>query len=308
MTIIYPIFNPSYISGTQQYIKRPLNAYMLWTIDQRAKIGKDTGQKMNDVVRNLGQKWKELSDAEKKPYFDRQKQAAKDHKRALLENPNLAYAPPKKKSCPADKQPSIPATPEPAASPVSVTSTIPATSPVPNGYVYNQNGFPMSTASNSNIIYSQNGIPNTTRVSYIQNPSINSHSNIHIVPSTRQPQTPQQPQHQMTTVMYYDPNTNTYMTPQQSHQQQPTPYYQPQIQSARVMPQQPPQQQKPLYYPVTTNSTSLDDSKLTSAQICERYYASLSRPMYQNCFESPLNLRDPNYYYDLHIQLFNRPL
>uniref|UniRef100_A0A0N5AX31 Sex-determining region Y protein n=1 Tax=Syphacia muris TaxID=451379 RepID=A0A0N5AX31_9BILA len=80
------------------FIKRPLNAYMIWTVEERKKIlAKDPKMKMNDVSRIMGEKWKSLSDKEKKPYFEQSKQYKLDHKRALRENPDLLYRPQRKK-------------------------------------------------------------------------------------------------------------------------------------------------------------------------------------------------------------------
>ncbi|KAK6391460.1 Non-histone chromosomal protein 6 [Oleoguttula sp. CCFEE 5521] len=49
--------------------KRGLSAYMFFANDQRDKVREDNpGIKFGDVGKILGEKWKGLSDAQKKPY------------------------------------------------------------------------------------------------------------------------------------------------------------------------------------------------------------------------------------------------
>ena len=49
--------------------KRPLNAYMLYSQEQRPKF--DKTMKVTEVAKAIGAQWKELSDADKQPYKDR---------------------------------------------------------------------------------------------------------------------------------------------------------------------------------------------------------------------------------------------
>ncbi|KHN87653.1 Transcription factor SOX-2 [Toxocara canis] len=115
------------VPDDHQFIKRPLNAYMIWTRQERKKIlAKDPKMKMNDVSRlmgekwktlsdkekkpffemskqsklehkKMGEKWKTLSDKEKKPFFEMSKQSKLEHKKVLKDNPNLVYHPQRKK-------------------------------------------------------------------------------------------------------------------------------------------------------------------------------------------------------------------
>ncbi|VDM43153.1 unnamed protein product [Toxocara canis] len=86
------------VPDDHQFIKRPLNAYMIWTRQERKKIlAKDPKMKMNDVSRLMGEKWKTLSDKEKKPFFEMSKQSKLEHKKVLKDNPNLVYHPQRKK-------------------------------------------------------------------------------------------------------------------------------------------------------------------------------------------------------------------
>lgn len=88
------------LGGTskQKYIKRPLNAYMIWTRQERKRIlSDDPKMKMNEVSKAMGEKWKKMSDKEKKPYFELAKKYSEEHKQVLQDHPELQYAPSKKK-------------------------------------------------------------------------------------------------------------------------------------------------------------------------------------------------------------------
>ncbi len=63
--------------------KRPLSAYMFFSQDQRERVKQANPEAgFGDVGRLLGAKWKEMSDAEKKPYND---MANRDKARAEAE-------------------------------------------------------------------------------------------------------------------------------------------------------------------------------------------------------------------------------
>ncbi|KAI7885605.1 hypothetical protein K492DRAFT_141417 [Lichtheimia hyalospora FSU 10163] len=59
--------------------KRSLSAYMFFSQDKRASVKEENPDaSFGQIGKILGQKWKEMSDEEKKPYND---QAAKDKQR-----------------------------------------------------------------------------------------------------------------------------------------------------------------------------------------------------------------------------------
>uniref|UniRef100_A0A914HB47 Sex-determining region Y protein n=1 Tax=Globodera rostochiensis TaxID=31243 RepID=A0A914HB47_GLORO len=86
-------------SSSHKFIKRPLNAYMIWTRQERKRIlTDDPKMKMNEVSKAMGEKWKKMSDKDKKPYFELAKKFSEEHKLVLQEHPELQYAPSKKKA------------------------------------------------------------------------------------------------------------------------------------------------------------------------------------------------------------------
>lgn len=83
----------------QQFIKRPLNAYMIFTRVERKKImAQDPKKKMFEVSREMGERWKALTDLQKKPFFDLAKKHKELHQTYLKQNPDIAYHPQRKKT------------------------------------------------------------------------------------------------------------------------------------------------------------------------------------------------------------------
>ncbi|KAM3724396.1 Transcription factor [Dirofilaria immitis] len=81
-----------------QFIRRPLNAYMIFTKQERKKLlALNPNMKMHEASRIMGEKWKNMSEKEKRQYFEASKQNRLDHKKALKDNPNLVYHPQRKK-------------------------------------------------------------------------------------------------------------------------------------------------------------------------------------------------------------------
>ena len=289
------------MNNNHQYIKRPLNAYMIWTVEQRQKIHKEPRQKMNEVSRAMGEVWKKMSDAEKAPYFEQAKKHAEEHKQALKDNPNLAYVPSRKKmrlskNADKDNSTSNPSSPgdlsdipeSPALSSTRATSFAPMSPPL---NIHQQHTLPRT---------SQGQITLAPRISYYHpittanGDSLENHSTVRIIPANRSTLPPTQ----QGMIQLYEPNTYTVMA------QQPNGHFQPQPQQSRAPPQV---QAQTLPAPTTAASTAADQY-LNPNQICERYYAALCQPQFPTVFEAPNKLRDANYYYDLHLQLHKKPL
>merc|ERR1711870_173466 len=59
--------------------KRPQSGYMLFAAEEAAPILSFIRQKITEVMGELAKAWKELSDAEKKPYNDKAKKLFEKH-------------------------------------------------------------------------------------------------------------------------------------------------------------------------------------------------------------------------------------
>lgn len=122
------------------HIKRPMNPFMVWSQLERRKICEVTPDMHNaEISKQLGAKWKEMTEEDKRPYVDEAERLRKLH---LQEYPDYKYRP-RKKQTKSTKTPS---------SPASSTSS--------NGSL-NSNGSISNISSSSN--YSSSNINNNTR-------------------------------------------------------------------------------------------------------------------------------------------------
>uniref|UniRef100_A0AC34GQK6 HMG box domain-containing protein n=1 Tax=Panagrolaimus sp. ES5 TaxID=591445 RepID=A0AC34GQK6_9BILA len=286
-------------NNQHRYIKRPLNAYMIWTVEQRQKIHKEPRQKMNEISRAMGEVWKKMTDAEKAPYFEQAKKYSDEHKKALRDNPNLAYVPSKKKMRLTSKNPENDKSVSNASSPD--LSDLPDSPAVLNSR--STSFAPMSPPLNLHQQLqrsSQTPLSLTPRISYYHpvsanGESLDGHSTVRIVPANRANVAQQSVQQGMIPV--YESSAYTVMS------QPPNGHFQ-----APQLPQSSQRPQQSLQPPQTTTIGGTNETLLNSNQLRERYYAALCQPQFPNLFESPSKIRDANYYYDLHLQLQKRPL
>lgn len=84
-------------------VKRPMNAFMVWSRKMRKKIADENPKMHNsEISKRLGTQWKDLSDEEKRPYIEEAKKLREAH---MKKHPNYKYKPKRKKQQPIRRFP-----------------------------------------------------------------------------------------------------------------------------------------------------------------------------------------------------------
>ena len=89
-----------------EHIKRPMNAYMVWSRKERRRIAEECPRMLNsEISKRLGMEWNSLTPDQKDPYVEEAKKLREKHKK---DHPEYKYQPKRKpKALPKLKTPGL---------------------------------------------------------------------------------------------------------------------------------------------------------------------------------------------------------